>query len=809
MLTALGALAGTTSCGDKSPDAAGVQQKVSALSSGRLLVRGPGSALRQPTIYQLFYGDWWNTSFGQTEMSDIKGYVTSLVGYINGQGAPTGQVPMLRQYGVLSASAPTPPAPMADNIGSRINVGMQGGKIDSPSGATAHVETPLGTAPFTSNQVGGSITFTGAATAINNASFTILSVEDSRHVTIRPGQNDPLGAPVPETFGSGVNARISRPGLVQEQDIANIIASAQNQNLIPAWSPDMVVMIWMGYDLEPNTCDQTYAPPAPDANCTESMWGTFHRTIPNVKQAYGTVFERPGRPTSAMFYYVGHEIIEALTDPYIDVNTGWEGMFDYATGTLNGPGTEICDSDCGNFNANGILVPGMIDNTQLGCTSTGYISGWFDDNAPTGPASAFNLASKKPVQALFLDGSQAVMQPGSTPAAAVDGDPSTFAQATNQWRWQLQIDLLDVQFIDTVRVTMPTTTFATALHVDTSADGSNFTTAATSTGLTGGGPQIISFTARTARYVRIVADKPDGPGQTGGQMALSEVGVFGPPDLALHKTAVAQYINGGTAVVMQPGSLPAFAVDGDSSTFAQASNQYRWQLEVEVGANARPINMALLQMPASAYATSYHVDFATSMIGTAKLWSTAATITNGAPGTAAIPLSGSARWVRVVADKPDGPGQTGGQMAISRLSLFGERDRATGATFTAEYLDGSPATMQSPVSDASDGNTRTWAQATNQFLWRMKVDWGAPQSVSQVDVLMPPEGFATAFHVDFSANGTSWTQVASVSSRVFGGVVQTTFPTQTARAIRIVADQPNSANLLGGQMGIAEVVVSR
>jgi len=30
-----------------------------------------------------------------------------------------------------------------------------------------------------------------------------------------------------------------------------------------------------------------------------------------------------------------------------------------------------------------------------------------------------------------------------------------------------------------------------------------------------------------ARYIRIVADRPDNGGQTGGQMAISEVGVFG------------------------------------------------------------------------------------------------------------------------------------------------------------------------------------------------------------------------------------------------------------------------------------------
>jgi hypothetical protein len=46
-----------------------------------------------------------------------------------------------------------------------------------------------------------------------------------------------------------------------------------------------------------------------------------------------------------------------------------------------------------------------------------------------------------PAQALFLDGTQANMQPTSQSSLADDGNPATWSQATGQYRWIQQIDL--------------------------------------------------------------------------------------------------------------------------------------------------------------------------------------------------------------------------------------------------------------------------------------------------------------------------------------------------------------------------------
>ncbi|MEV6115789.1 discoidin domain-containing protein [Streptomyces sp. NPDC052109] len=138
-----------------------------------------------------------------------------------------------------------------------------------------------------------------------------------------------------------------------------------------------------------------------------------------------------------------------------------------------------------------------------------------------------NLALHAPATALYLDGSTALMQPNSIPGYAVDGDPSTFAQATNQYAWQLQVDLGSSRTISTVVTTMPSDKFATEYNIATSQDGQNWTIADKVTGFMGGVSTQNLTTPVTTRYLRIVAVHPDGGGQTGGQMAISELAVYG------------------------------------------------------------------------------------------------------------------------------------------------------------------------------------------------------------------------------------------------------------------------------------------
>jgi glucose/arabinose dehydrogenase len=117
------------------------------------------------------------------------------------------------------------------------------------------------------------------------------------------------------------------------------------------------------------------------------------------------------------------------------------------------------------------------------------------DAAP--PPSA-DLALNRPASASSTDGSS------GAPSAANDGNSATRWSSTfadNQW-WQ--VDLGSVQSVDRVEVNWEAA-YASAYRIQTSTDGTTFTTAASVT-RSAPGLEATNFAARNARYVRLVAD---------------------------------------------------------------------------------------------------------------------------------------------------------------------------------------------------------------------------------------------------------------------------------------------------------------
>jgi len=293
--------------------------------------------------------------------------------------------------------------------------------------------------------------------------------------------------------------------------------------------------------------------------------------------------------------------------------------------------------------------------------------------APAGTAPK-NLAAGKPVQAQFLDGSTAQLQPESQLSYATDGNPATYVQASGQFKWQLVVDLQRSQTLGYVTVGMPRPHFATDFHVDASTDGSTWTTVGTVHGSGWGTVPVDFATPITARYLRIVADKPDDWGQRGDQMAISEVGAFAPAacgrnNTALAKPATALFID-GTQAQLQPNSTPTLGDDGDPNTWTQATNRYRWAYQVDLQ-QAQSIDVVSLLMPNSAYATRFHIDV--SLDG--STFYTVARRVDSAGGVTGVQLDQTvkARYIKVVADRPDDGGQTGGQMAVSELAVYGSK----------------------------------------------------------------------------------------------------------------------------------------
>jgi hypothetical protein len=146
--------------------------------------------------------------------------------------------------------------------------------------------------------------------------------------------------------------------------------------------------------------------------------------------------------------------------------------------------------------------------------------------APVPADSQPDLALDRPAQALFMDGTQAQLQPNSLPSYADDGNPATFTQATQQYRWISQIDLQQPQSVDLLTVTQPDSAYATAFHIEVSLDGFTYYTVARRTDASGGITGIQLDAPVSARYIRVVADRPDNGGQTGGQMAIGELAAY-------------------------------------------------------------------------------------------------------------------------------------------------------------------------------------------------------------------------------------------------------------------------------------------
>lgn len=74
---------------------------------------------------------------------------------------------------------------------------------------------------------------------------------------------------------------------------------------------------------------------------------------------------------------------------------------------------------------------------------------------------------------------------------------------------------------------MPDDKFATRFHIDVSQDGSTFWTVARRVDSAGGTTGVQLDDPVIARHIRVIADRPDNGGQTGGQMAVSELAVYG------------------------------------------------------------------------------------------------------------------------------------------------------------------------------------------------------------------------------------------------------------------------------------------
>jgi hypothetical protein len=232
-----------------------------------------------------------------------------------------------------------------------------------------------------------------------------------------------------------------------------------------------------------------------------------------------------------------------------------------------------------------------------------------------------------------------------------------------------------------------------------------------------------------------------------------------------------------TASSTENAASPAgAAVDGNTATrWSSAFADPQW-LQVDLGASATISSVALNWE--AAYAKSFQIQ--TSANGTA--WTTVYSTTTGAGGNQTLAVSGTGRYVRMYGTARG----TAYGYSLFEFQVFGST--AAGTCGTADAAQGRTATASStenaasPASAAVDGNAATrWSSAFADPQW-LQVDLGASQTVCGV-ALSWEAAYASAFQIQVSANGTSWTSIYSTTTGTGGN--QSITANGTGRYVRM------------------------
>jgi F5/8 type C domain/Beta-1,3-glucanase len=249
----------------------------------------------------------------------------------------------------------------------------------------------------------------------------------------------------------------------------------------------------------------------------------------------------------------------------------------------------------------------------------------------TGPAGAAStlLSQGRPATASSTENA-------TFPAsAAVDGNTGTrwsSAFADPQW---LQVDLGATATIDQV-VLQWEAAYATAFQIQTSANGSTWTSIySTTTGT--GGTQTLTVSG-TGRYVRVYGTAR----ATAYGYSLWEFQVYGSLGAATCGSANAAQGHPATASSTENATLPASAaVDGNTGTrWSSAFSDPQW-LQVDLG-SSQSICQVVLQWEA-AYATAFQIQTSAD----AATWTSIYSTTTGTGGTQTLNISGTGRYLRM------------------------------------------------------------------------------------------------------------------------------------------------------------------
>jgi beta-glucosidase-like glycosyl hydrolase len=244
--------------------------------------------------------------------------------------------------------------------------------------------------------------------------------------------------------------------------------------------------------------------------------------------------------------------------------------------------------------------------------------------------------------------------------AAVDGNAGTrWSSAFGDPQW-IQVDLGGTAAIDQVILSWEAA-YATAFQVQTSADGSAWTTIyGTTTGT--GGTQTLSVTG-SGRYVRV-----NGTARaTVWGYSLWEFQVFGTTGGTGPVGGTISAFKPVTASSYEGGNAPAAALDGRTTTrWSSEFSDPQW-IRIDLGGNAT-VNRVVLVWEA-AYATAFQLQLSND----GNAWTTIYSTTTGTGGTQTLTVGGTGRYIRM-----NGTARaTGYGYSLWEFQVFGSVDTAS------------------------------------------------------------------------------------------------------------------------------------
>ncbi|MET7419574.1 discoidin domain-containing protein [Dactylosporangium sp. NPDC005555] len=233
-----------------------------------------------------------------------------------------------------------------------------------------------------------------------------------------------------------------------------------------------------------------------------------------------------------------------------------------------------------------------------------------------------------------------------------------------------------------------------------------------------------------------------------------------------------------TASSVENAGTPATsATDGNGGTrWSSAASDPQW-IQVDLGATQTLTRVALNWE--AAYATAYQIQ--TSANG--STWTNVYSTTTSTGGNQSLTVSGTARYVRVYTTAR----ATQYGVSLWEFQVFGG-STTPGQCSTANAALGKAASASStenagtPAASAFDGNLGTrWSSAAGDPQW-VQVDLGSTQAVCGV-TLNWEAAYATAYTIQLSTNGTTWTTVHTATGSTGG--VQTIPVSGSGRYVRM------------------------